>query len=230
MVDYNEIDKFYKRLDLDEKNIETVVTAMWENENSILIAANSCKPALKSQKVQSHKTLPLAWGTVGNQGLGQRFDDWLSSKSTIPGDIYGFMWDIAGEISQLNGKQRQQLKTARVEETWHDMASVLVVGYGYDKPFILSVDDKGNTYVCDREREFRAIGERAMLVARILYAAYKNGLMIDMSSEERMNYITNIAAGMGVMAYDPAHMLRVTRSGVEDITNEKYRNLYYGRR
>ena len=121
---------------------------MRETEESILIACDT--EVMEGEnlripgvlKLKRHRTVSLSWGIAGNRAIGDDFSHWLSIYDWPPSDWPSFSEDVAGHLSELNGKQRERTKRAGLEPTESEIACCLLVGW-LDEPQIYEFDERG---------------------------------------------------------------------------------------
>ena len=91
----------------------TVIAAMRESEDAILLAADSGgweEPGGRihvADKLQAHATAPIAWASAGNTTVGSDFDKWLKAYDWPPADWTTFRDEAIESLSRLNGRQRE---------------------------------------------------------------------------------------------------------------------------
>lgn len=223
----NPIEPACEKLVLKERdNNMTIIAALWESENSILLASDSEiveTPSMvrssTDRKLQSHPAAPLAWGTSGDGGLGiDGFGKWLGQYAWPPPDWDTFKDQVATKIAELNGKQRQIMKLAGVQAEESNLCSALVVGW-LDGPAIIEIDDRGIATYIHRDFGFQAIGSGGVH-AKLIDLAYRY-VKPNLTEIKRLVLIMQLAISRAAFCGLPVRCWRITASGIEkDLSGE----------
>ena len=203
----------------EERRKLTVIVAMKESDDSLLIAADSMNiesDQLKADhqvKLHKHDKENIVWGFTGNRGLGRDdFSPWLKTFDA-GGDWQKFKIKVADKLAELNGEQRNRSSKAGIQPSPESTITCLLVGWLNNKPQILEFTDDGriDSYLQD---SFRAIGG-GMVVAHRAYGALLRVTGIEPLDKFKIIVDTTIksAAVCGGIPF----IQRVKRDGIEDI-------------
>jgi hypothetical protein len=201
----------------------TVIAAIWESEDAVLIAADSGQTETPGNirtiwldKLQAHDSAPLAWGVSGSLTVGvDAFAQWLRTYPWPPPDLPTFQKDVANQLAQCNAKQRCRCQMAGVEAQSNDLVEVLIAGY-WMTPFIFAVDDRGAITACNRAQEFEAIGSGAAHV-KIAHITLSRIPVQAPSVVNKLGYVMQIAATTAQMCDLPIHIWRIANDGVKKL-------------
>jgi hypothetical protein len=184
--------------------------------DSLITESNGVR--MTCQKLDFMTDRAMAWGFAGSEGIGLAFGKWLKSWEW-PSDA---TWDVvsdraAEELSRLNGRRRELAQIAGVAATEDDLVTVLVAGYLAGAPDIVEISDKGAA-VSVMHNEFAAVGSgqaHAMMVNFTATAAR----MKFKEPKYRLAFIVEVAATHAPLCAPPVRVLRITATGVEDMTS-----------
>jgi hypothetical protein len=198
----------------------SVVAAMWESENSILLGSDSAltepDPYLPLKfeyklKLRKHPTAPLAWGVVGNPTIGAQFAEWLEQYSWPPVSRLSFQDECAGKFAGLNSRVRELIKLAGAKPKPTDFSDLIVAGW-LDAPTIFSIGDRGKIDIIGRERRLEAAGSGAYH-AKLIYIVLDR-IGFKASEEFKFGLTLETASGFAVGCAPPVIIWRVERNGV----------------
>ena len=209
----------------------TIIAAMWESNDTVLIAADSGitdtekgKTSLPTEKLQcqSNENVPLAWGTAGNYMIGREyFSPWLKAYEWEPENLQIFQTDVWRNLSGWNGMVREIKKSAKLRVQKNDLTEALVVGY-LDKPFILHVDVKASLsrYY---EGEFCAIGscawEASLLYTGVAIVAPFREIPFDERWQRLKSVIEKTTSDeIAPQCKPPIHVWRVSQTGIKRLS------------
>ena len=203
---------------LELKEPVTLIAAMVERDDALLIAADSGQvespEGLRGEykgKLRQHVRLPLAWGVAGQPTRGDEFSDW-PREHDMPSDWPTARDEMAEHVAQLNGRQRELATLAGVKADSAELFTVLAAGWLGGVMDIVELDHHGNANSYMREK-FHAVGSG------------KGGALIAYSTLRRVNGIepldkfllaTDVAANMMPMCAPPVQIWRVSPSGVNE--------------
>ncbi len=184
----------------------TIIAAMREDTNSILIAADSeyeesgqIRLGGGARKLKRHPTGMLAWAISGNTTLGEiDFCEWIQAYSWPPPTWRIFERDAITKLSYLIGEQRKLVELSRAQPNpAHDAAECLLVGWLGDLPEIYAFGDAGQvqSYLQDG---FCAIG-KGNIDAWVSYLTLRDfgGITQLTKLQTIMNVITHTISGCG---------------------------------
>jgi ATP-dependent protease HslVU (ClpYQ) peptidase subunit len=199
----------------------TVIVALAESEESILIAADSRETeapgdlaSVYLNKLKRHPSAHIVWATAGNGGVGEAFSNWLAAVAPPP-QTWRDMSDQAAEhLARLNGRRRELAELAKTQLQENDTTSVLLAGW-LDSPEIVELDDRGiaTPYF---ERGVCAIGT-GKPHALIAYQALNH-----IGGVSRLQKLWVVMSVATVMVHDcgpPVHVKRITADGVVDLAS-----------
>lgn len=195
----------------------TVIVAMKESDNSVLLAADGEgleADAIKVQKskLRRHPSAPLAWGATGNPTIEDDFTKWLQGYAWPPSNKGIFREQLINRLSELNGKQRELTSLAKAEIKDDYLCSVLLVGY-LDELIIIELDSVGRASLYN-EIGFQAIGS-GRGHAWIAHKALKmlNGL----TQLEKIKIIMQTVITSAPKCGPPIEIWHITAEGIETI-------------
>jgi len=205
--------------DFKRRRQMTIITALRENNDAILIAcdsgANETAGGIRitiPQKLYRHEAGSLAWATAGDTSIGDEFTNWLREFGWPPPSWQAFKNAAIGELSRLNGLQRKMMRRAGLKPKETDGTAALVAGWIEGKSEILEFgsDGKVTSYL---EDGFKAIGsgESHALIAYITMKPFR------ISALERLRHLTQTAAMLAQKCDLPVHIWRVAAIGIEEI-------------
>jgi hypothetical protein len=204
----------------------TVIAALQESPDSILIAADSQTMELQvtgqvrhssNHKLQVHPKLPIAWGVYDNIGIGAEFNEWLKQYHWAPlVEWYDVQQQIAEHLATLNGSQRRLCTIAGRLVQDSELCGALIVAFygGIGRVFQVSASGMVSA---KQEHEFHAVGS-GFIHANI---AYKTIMRVgpNISAENKLRTAVQIAAEDAPTCGPPVHVARVTSNGVEMLSN-----------
>lgn len=191
----------------------TVIAAMRESEDSLLIAVDSQYiempgkiPFATDTKLQSHPSFPLAWGVADNSTIGNRFSEKVKKLQLSSANWNDVEDELNRELSTLNAKQRAFSKRAGVNSLPGELASVLAIGFVGAEGRIFEIDDRGMVTVMPHG--FHVIGSGKVYAT----SAYKmlTYLPTHATVEEKLKAITAVTAEMVESCGPHVHWGRVT--------------------
>lgn len=126
----------------------TIVFAMREYDNSVLIGADTQRTDDAGIKDKKHKLqcIPnslVAWACAGNDDLGNRFTRWLQDYQWPPASWDSFEQVLQTTLADLNGQQRALTKRSGAEWNKDYGVSCLLVAWLNDECHIEGYDDDG---------------------------------------------------------------------------------------
>lgn len=134
------------------EEIMTVVVAMKESDDAILIASDSevtNEGNLKSsmRKLMKVREKSVVWASSGNPDIGiDEFGRWIRQYQWEGTTWDTFISDAADELSRLNGKQRERTKLAGIEVNEEKHLSNLVIVGWLDRPEIFTISSDGTKF------------------------------------------------------------------------------------
>jgi hypothetical protein len=205
----------------------TIIAVVWEGDDSILIAADSGETEMPDgtrakylHKLKKHPTAPLAWGMAGDMNIGVNFSEWLQEYEWPPKNLTIFREELATELADLNGKERERIKRAGFKAKKDDFCDALVAGY-LDTPFAFGISYRGKIGLIEKEHGFDAIGSGSAH-AKITYRAYTlpEGVSNAMPNILYKMRLTMEVASVQVQNCDlPVHIWRITKDKIERIVD-----------
>lgn len=213
----------------EERPPVTVVSVLWESDDSILVAADSgvtevdglsIMKSSTDKKLQSHPSGELAWAITGNASIGDRLTDWMMSYRWPPDNLDTFTDDVSAKVAELNGHRRRNLELARLKEKPDDTATILLVAC-LDSLYVVVIDDSGNfTRYRRAEYPFYAIGSGGPH-ARLIDAAYRAIHLSIIPIVQRMNIVMGLASIKEQQCSPPINIWRVSKQGItKDLSAE----------
>lgn len=200
----------------------TVIAALKESPDSILIAADSQQMEIEatgqvrhltSHKLQAHPKLPIAWGVYDNVSIGVEFNEWLKQFDwRYSNDWYGVQQQIAERLATLNGNQRRLCQIAGRFAQDSELCGALIVAFRDGTGSVFQVSASGMV-APKQEHEFHAVGS-GFIHANI---AYKTIMRVkpEITAEDKLRAVVRIAAEDAPSCGPPVHIARVTSNGVE---------------
>jgi ATP-dependent protease HslVU (ClpYQ) peptidase subunit len=198
----------------------TIIVAMRENDDSVLIAADgeSMESSLlrmkNNSKLGKHPAGLIAWGTSGNSAIGEVFSAWLQSYTWPPKDWFTFKEQAIEELSRLNGRQRELTKLSGAEVKDDYLCSCLLVGL-IDSAGIYELDIVG------RASPYWEVGFQAIGSGR-LHAGVAYRTLCNVSGPTHlqkliiiMQVVTQTAPGCG----PPYTIWRITKDNITDVSS-----------
>jgi hypothetical protein len=196
----------------------TIVVAMKENDNSILLSSDSgafdASTNLRfnnCRKLSFHPKALLAWGYSGNPSIGwEDFTPWLKSYNWPPIDWRTFRNQAIDKLAELTGEQRKLAIKAGAKSDEGNLADCLIVGY-LDRPeiYYLGVDGNAQSYW---DMGFNAIGNGAnnawVSYTALEYLRPKIPKLIELMIV--MQNTTQTAIGCEI----PCYIWRITEEGI----------------
>jgi ATP-dependent protease HslVU (ClpYQ) peptidase subunit len=202
----------------------TIVAALREDSNSVLIAADSLiteNDGIRSgsyDKLQHHASAPVAWGAAGNTTISMmQFGEWMHRFSWPPKDWPTARVKIAEHLSRLNGKQRKLCTLAGVEAKPGDLGHILVVAHFGGCIEIFEVDGFGVVSIIPQEQEFHAIGSGA---PHAIIAQRAMNYSKSASPYTKLRVLMSVAAECAPSCAPPVHIGKVTATGYEHLISE----------
>jgi len=197
----------------------TLIAALKESDDSVLIASDSAITEYPGgiltdsiNKLRKHSREGLVWGTSGDRETGSRFDQWMSNVEWPPDSWDTFSDKCANYLASLNGKLRERMRTAGVneEEIKKSVIDVLVVSY-FQTMHILELESDGKE---TNYNNFHAIGTGKIFA----WVSYKTIEPINGTSIDKFKIITQVATKVTNDCDFPIHIWRLTKDGVIEIT------------
>jgi len=204
---------------LKERMNLTIIVAMKESDDSLLIGADSMNTedgglkAIGAVKLFRHDKENIVWGTSGNREISRHeFSPWLQSLS-IEGGWEWLKLTIADKIAELNGRQRERETKAGVPHNSESVIGCLLVGWlnGESQIYEFTNDGRIDSYIQD---QFRAIGG-GMPVAHGAYGAMKRTLGIENLNKFKIILETTITST--IACGGKFFIKRVNKDGVIDV-------------
>lgn len=201
----------------------TVIVAMRESEDSVLIGADSevtQEGGLRrtSPKLAGIKGVPIAWGASGNPSIGiHQFREWMRTYKWENATWSEFVDEAETELARLNGIQRRLTEESGAELKPNFLSDVLVVGWLRGKVAIWVLSDDGRRTPA-KDVGFYAIGSggptatsvhNALIVLRDQY-----NLALP-TAQQNMETILHVTALTAPGCNWPVHCWRVKPTGVE---------------
>ena len=113
----------------------TLIVALKESENSVLLAADSQATGYggiktRISKIRSVANRPILWACSGNPYIGlSQFGHWIDSYKWSMPTWENFLTDARNELSRLNGAQVEATALAKAELGPDFVADCLFVGW-----------------------------------------------------------------------------------------------------
>jgi hypothetical protein len=201
------------------------VVAAFHCADHLLVAADSEVTGegfrITGRKLDFLPAPPLAWGFSGAEDVGVAFRRWLQTRSWTDAPSWAaFQTEAVEVLTTLNGNKRRSMRRAGAPRTLPNaLAAVLIAGYLGREPEILEIDGEGRvTPSITQGRSIGAIGTGAFhtwVAYQTLQHFSRDGLPL---TERPVYNFMQFVAGIAPLCNPPIRLLKVTPSGVVDVT------------
>jgi hypothetical protein len=204
----------------------TIICALKDGDN-LYIASDSAVGGLPTKaktdrKINSVNHPPLAWGTAGDEAIGDLFEAWFRQQlaSAKPEQLAwaAIIGPIVLRLAELNGirTQASQLNKVRLEPE-RDLCQVLLVGYIAGQPEIVHLEVNGDwTMHVAAGRAFAAAGAGAHHAA-MAYEVLKEKGLLPSDGTSTIREIAELTARHAPGCEPPVHIFKVAPDRVQKI-------------
>jgi len=207
---------------LDREPPMTIIAAMWESEDSILIGADSGETEtttnlrlINNNKLQrySNPSIPLAWGAAGNPAIGiDGFAEWLRNHEPFT-TWQGLKANCEDKMAELVGRRNALRIKMNIPYNFisRDDASVLLVGCLENSLRMLEINQEAIGYFI--AQRFHTIGMNPAVIA----TNYRTIEQTRTPTLEDFARVLDISARSFPQCDPPIHIWRVTREGIIEL-------------
>jgi hypothetical protein len=215
----------------------TLIAAMWETDDSILIGADSLSADCSGpgnaivtlfetpNKLRKHKLgAPLAWATSGDRALGGEFSEWLEIFPWQGLSWAAFKNRVIDRIVEMNAEQRERVRKSKCvdadRQAENNLIQALIVGHIEQRMRLLVVDQNGISQPADRQPlGFDAIGSAAVR-AKIIFMTHRYlGREFDIDT---LISALDLAIHNDPLCRRPLNIWRVAGDGISDLLVPDY--------
>lgn len=198
----------------------TIVALMKESEDSLLLAADSqfTDGDIKStySKLRKVSSQLVAWSSAGNPSIGlDEFGEWLKTYDFLEKNWASFAEDAIGQLSRLNGAQRERTRMSGVEWNKNFAADVIIAGWLADTMGAYALSDDGRFHDA-LQHGFEAIGTGAKYAKIALHTV---GLCQGYQDKETtLKIVMRVVAERVQDCILPVEVFRLKKDGIELIS------------
>ena len=209
-----------------KESLLTIIAAVRENDDSILLAADSgimdfggLRDRLPYPKLNKLEGLAVAWGCSGNGTLGEEFNKALRTEAFSPVSWEDIQRTIVAKLGFLNGRQRDDTRRAGVNPTGDHTISCLFAGWIGEQPGIYEFDDQGRV-ASYWEQGFYAVGSGSYVAAIVEKTLRK----VEATQLVKLKLLMEMVITSARGCEPPMIIWRITKNTISEVAVEQESN------